>query len=227
MLSCMTTPADLLFHAARFSLERLDWLASDMRRALGLGRLPCLPFLARWQLRQLTRFLAHAEPLLRRLILLMAADLGAPATRPQTDPITRAAPGKAAPKRALFPTPHFRLCEALPGKTPRTPPPKRFRTGPRIRLLDAETQVDLAEYPAEPDDLLPATRQVRRLLALEHALENLPRYVEAMRRLLARTRPVIARALPPAFKRLPVTQAEQATLTELHEAAVRENPDTS
>jgi len=33
--------------------------------------------------------------------------------------------------------------------------------------------------------------------------------------------------LPPAFKRLPVTQAEQATLTELHEAAVRENPDTS
>jgi hypothetical protein len=55
MLSCMTTPADLLFHAARFSLERLDWLASDMRRALGLGRLPCLPFLARWQLRQLTR----------------------------------------------------------------------------------------------------------------------------------------------------------------------------
>ncbi|HBT36501.1 MAG TPA: hypothetical protein DEB52_10885, partial [Hyphomonas sp.] len=146
MLSCMTTPADLLFHAARFSLERLDWLASDMRRALGLGRLPCLPFLARWQLRQLTRFLAHAEPLLRRLILLMAADLGAPATRPQTDPITRAAPGKAAPKRALFPTPHFRLCEALPGKTLRTPPPKRFRTGPRIRLLDAETQVDLAEY---------------------------------------------------------------------------------
>ena len=199
------SPADLLFHAARFSLERLDWLAGDMRRALGLGRLPCLPFLARWQLRQLTRFLAQAEPLLRRLILLMAADLGAPATRPQTDPITRAAPGQ----------------------TPRTPPPKRFRTGPRIRRLDVETPVDLSDYPADPHDILPATRQVRRLLALEDALENLPRYVEAMRRLLAGPRPVIARALPPAFCRLPVTQAEQATLTELHEAAVRENPDTS
>ena len=48
-----------------------------------------------------------------------------------------------------------------------------------------------------------------------------------MRRLLAGPRPVIARALPPAFCRLPVTQAEQATLAELHEAAVRENPDTS
>jgi hypothetical protein len=91
----------------------------------------------------------------------------------------------------------------------------------------ADAPIDLSEYPAEPDDILPATRQVRRLLALEHALENLPRYVEAMRRLLARPRPVIARALPPAFNRLPVTRAEQVTLTELHEAAVRENPDTS
>jgi hypothetical protein len=219
--------ADLLFHAARFSLERLDWLAGDMRRALGLGRLPCLPFLARWQLRQLTRFLAQAEPLLRRLILLMAADLGALAARPQTDPATRAVPGKAAPTRALFPMPHFRLCEALPGKTLRTPPPKRFRTGPRIRLLDAVSPIDLSDYPADPHDILPATRQVRRLLALEHALENLPRYVEAMRRLLAGPRPVIARALPPAFNRLPVTRAQQATLADLHAAAVRDNPDTS
>ncbi|MEP6275361.1 hypothetical protein, partial [Hyphomonas sp.] len=97
----------------------------------------------------------------------------------------------------------------------------------RIRRLDVETPVDLSDYPAGPHDILPATRQVRRLLALEDALENLPRYVEAMRRLLAGPRPVIARALPPAFGRLPVTQAEQATLTELHDAAVRETPDTS
>ena len=48
-----------------------------------------------------------------------------------------------------------------------------------------------------------------------------------MRRLLLGPRPVIARALPPVFGRLPVTQAEQATLTELHDAAVRENPNTS
>lgn len=221
------SPADLLFHAARFSLERLDWLAGDMRRALGLGRLPCLPFLARWQLRQLTRFLAQAEPLLRRLIVLMAADLGALPVRPRGEPAARVAPSQKPPERPLFPQPHFRLCEAAPRQTPRTSPPKRFRTGPRIRRLDVETPVDLSDYPPDPHDILPATRQVRRLLALEDALENLPRYVEAMRRLLAGPRPVIARALPPAFCRLPVTQAEQVTLTELHEAAVRETPDTS
>ncbi|MEP0314459.1 hypothetical protein, partial [Hyphomonas sp.] len=97
------SPADLLFHAARFSLERLDWLAGDMRRALGLGRLPCLPFLARWQLRQLTRFLAQAEPLLRRLIVLMAADLGALPFRPRGEPAARVAPSQKPPNRPLFP----------------------------------------------------------------------------------------------------------------------------
>ena len=128
----------------------------------------------------------------------------------------------------LFPQPHFRLCEgrAAPERPP-APPPKRFRTGPRIRLLDEETPVDLAEYPAQPQDLLPAGRQVRRLLALGHALDHLPRYVEAMRRLMGQAIPILTRVLPPAFSRLPVTRAEETALIELHDVAVRECPDTS
>lgn len=223
----MTTPADLLYHAARFSLQRLDWLAADMRRTLGLGRLPCLPFLPRWQLHRLTRFLAYAEPLLRRLILLMAADLGALPRCRRAGPAIRGRRARTPPRRPLFPQPHFRLSESQPGQARRTPPPKRYRTGPRIRRLDVDMPVDLSEYAAEPHDILPAARPVRRLLALEDALENLPRYVEAMRRRLAGPRPVIARALPPAFRRLPVSRAEQATLAQLHDAAMRENPDTS
>lgn len=225
----MIRAGDFLIHAARFSLDRLDWMVGDMRRRLGLGLLPCLPFLARRELQGLTRFLAYAEPLMRRLIVLLAAELGALQTYPST------AHGTPAPKRAtgpvatprLFPAVHFRLTEAEPGKTRRTPPPKRFRTGPRIRLLDEETPVDLSEYRAEPFDILPAARQVRRFLALEHAMDNLPRYVEAMRRLMGQAIPILTRALPPAFSRLPVTRAEETALIELHDVAVRECPDTS
>lgn len=225
----MIRAGDSLIHAARFSLDRLDWMVGDMRRRLGLGLLPCLPFLARRELQGLTRFLAYAEPLMRRLIVLLAAELGALPTSPSTAHVT------PAPKRAtgpvarprLFPSVRFRLTEAEPGTAKRTPPPKRFRTGPRIRLLDEETPVDLSEYRAEPFDILPAARQVRRFLALEHAMDNLPRYVEAMRRLLGKAQTILACALPPAFSRLPVTRAEEATLIELHAVAVRECPDTS
>ena len=227
ILSRMTRAADPIIHAVRFSLDRLDWLTGDMRRALGLGLLPCLPFLARWQLRQLTQFLAWAEPLLRRLILLMAADLGALPARPSTKKQPAAPPHGRGLTRPLFPRPHFRLSEPAPGETARTPPPKRFRTGPRIRRLDVETPVDLSDYPAGPQDILPAMRQVRRLLALEDALGHLPRYVAAMRRLMARPHQIITRALPPAFRRLPVSQTEHETLVQLHMAALTEIPDTS
>jgi hypothetical protein len=126
MLSCMTTPADLLFHAARFSLERLDWLASDMRRALGLGRLPCLPFLARWQLRQLTRFLAHAEPLLRRLILQTLARW--PPVRRRIPP---PAPRPERPRRnARFSPPRtFASVRPCPAKRPERRRPNAFAPG--------------------------------------------------------------------------------------------------
>lgn len=225
----MIRAGDFLIHAARFSLDRLDWMVGDMRRRLGLGLLPCLPFLARRELQGLTRFLAYAEPLMRRLIVLLAAELGALTTSPSTahvTPVSKRATGPVATPR-LFPSVHFRLTEAEPGKTERTPPPKRFRTGPRIRLLDEETPVDLSEYRAEPFDILPAARQVRRFLALEHAMDNLPRYVEAMRRLLGKAQAILACALPPAFSRLPVTRAEEAALIELHAVAIRECPDTS
>ena len=226
----MTQTANPVVHAVRFSLDRLDWLTGQMGRTLGLGRLPCLPFLARQQLRHLTQFLGWAEPLMRRLILLMAADLGVLPPRPAlpAGPVPGPVPPGRPPARPLFPQPHFRLCEgrAAPERPP-APPPKRFRTGPRIRLLDEETPVDLAEYPAQPQDLLPAGRQVRRLLALGHALDHLPRYVEAMRRLMCGPRPVIARALPRAFCRLPVTQAEHETLALLHRVAAEDCLDTS
>ena len=225
----MIRAGDFLIHAARFSLDRLDWMVGDMRSRLDLGPLPCLPFLARHRLRGLMRFLAYAEPLMRRLIVLLAAELGALPSHPST--VDRAPAPKPTARPAatprLFRAVRFRLTEAEPGTAQRTPPPKRFRTGPRIRLLDEETQVDLSDYPALPEDILPAARQVRRFLALEHAMDHLPRYVEAMRRLMGQATPILTRALPPAFSRLPVTRAEETALIELHDVAVRECLDTS
>ena len=225
----MIRAGDFLIHAARFSLDRLDWMVGDMRRRLGLGLLPCLPFLARRELQGLTRFLAYAEPLMRRLIVLLAAELGALQTYPSTahgTPAPKRAPGPVATPR-LFPAVHFRLTEAESGKTRRTPPPKRFRTGPRIRLLDEETPVDLSEYRAEPFDILPAARRVRRFLGTGTCD--------------GQSAPLCRGDAPPygtghpdphprpatRLSRLPVTRAEEAALIELHDVAVRECPDTS
>ena len=232
----MTDRATPALHAAvRFSWERLDFLVLNMCASLGLGRVRGLPdvrpFLPRWQLATLRRFLAHAEPLLRRLLVLMAAELGAlPAARKPADgpQVATPAAGTAGPgKRPLFPVPRFRLSEPAAPSAPRTPPPTRYRTGPRIRRLDVDTPVDLSDYPALDTDLLPAARHVRRLQALGHVFANFDDYLTAMRRRLAGPARVIARALPPALDRRPLTPGERATARLIHDAAVASCPDTS
>ena len=217
---------DFLVHAGRFTVQWLDHATASFRRALGLTLLPALPFLPRWQLQELTRFLSHAEPVMRRILYLMAAELGALPVRERTSPSApTGAPSPARPAKAprpLFPQPRFRLTEPedRPEAT-RTPPPKRFRTGPRIRRFDVETPVDLSEYPAQPDDLLPSARQVRRLLALEDVFENMSRYVTALRRLIGKAQPILRRALPPAFRHRPLTPQQQQTACDFHAEAAR------
>ena len=224
---------DFLVYAGRFTVQWLDHATAGFRRALGLTLLPALPFLPRWQLQELTRFLAHAEPVMRRILYLMAVELGTLPVRERTSyptaPAATRAPAKP-PKtsRPLFPQPRFRLTE--PEERPqaaRTPPPKRFRTGPRIRRLDVETPVDLSEYPAGPDDILPSARHVRRLLALEDVFENMSRYVTAMRRLIGKAKPLLRQALPPAFRRSPLTPAQQQNACDLHAEATRLAYNTS
>lgn len=223
-------PTPRIHAAIRFTWDRLDYLVLSMCAALGLGMTGAKPFLPRWQLAELRRFLAHAEPLLRRVLALMAASAGplaARVVRPRMfiAPAPKPRPGPA--HRPLFPTPHFRLSEAPLSAAPRTPPPPRYRTGPRIRRLDVDLPVDLSEYPALDTDILPASRLVRRLQALGHVFDNFDHYLDAMRRKLADASPPLRAALPPAFRRGPLSLEAQQTACALHDAALGLCPDTS
>lgn len=105
-------------------------------------------------------------------------------------------PANPSTRRAI---PRFRLIEATKA-TRATSPKARFRTGPRIRFLDEETPIDLRDYPAIPTDILPAGKLVRRLLAVNHALEHAAEHVARMRQIMASASPVPKRAVPPVFK---------------------------
>lgn len=206
------------------------YLVAETQRKLGFVVTHSKPFLSRLAHRDLARLLALLEPALRRVFYLQAAALG---------PLpARAAPGRAGRPRPVAPRrpsgrvrpaqPRFRLTEARHRALPPRPVAARWRTGPNIRFLDRDYPVDLRDYPPREDDLLPATALVRRLAAINHALDNPDTYITGLRRRMAVGRPILAASLPPGFR----ARWLQASLRESAHALQGETrrtgpPDTS
>jgi hypothetical protein len=182
----------------------------QLRERLGLT--PHTPLLPRHAIARLSRFLAQAEPALRRCLYLCAAELGAlPA-------FVRAATG-TGPKRphptaqhvAHATQPAFRLFETRTARPDAEPPCPVFRTGPRIRFLDADHTPDIHEYPKHPDDILSAKRLVRRLMALDHAMDHRDHYIDKIRRSLGDARQLIVKAGKRLFRHGPLTRLQCET----------------
>lgn len=210
------------------------YLASQARRRLGLWPIPVKPFLPRAEQESLKALITFLEAVLRRLFWLEAAGLGALPAGTQPGPVAPAGSGTSrtpaqTPTRAAWPpaAPIFRLREcARPAQA--TPPPRQYRTGPRIRFLDAPHPVDLRDYSAHPADILPCGKLVRRLLAINHALDFPDRYIKKMRQCLGMALPVLRPAMPPVFRSRKLRHLQQESARQLH-AATRNfsAPDTS
>ncbi|KCZ57165.1 hypothetical protein HY29_00115 [Hyphomonas beringensis] len=176
------------------------------------------PLLPRRVIESVSRFLSQAEPALRRCLWLAAAELGALPASVRTSKqsaASRPSTPSDAPKRDSQPL--FRLFETKGAKRPGTVPPTPIRTtGPRIRFLDTDDIPDIHEYPKLPEDILPAKRLVRRLTALDHALDFRQDYIDTIRRHLGTARTMIAKASKRLFHRGPLTrlQGETARLLE-------------
>jgi hypothetical protein len=86
----------------------------------------------------------------------------------------------------------------------------------------------LRDYPASPTDILPAGKLVRRLLAVNHALDHAAEYVARMRQIMASASPVLKRAVPPVFKTRKLRHLQQDSACQLHAATWDFlSPDTS
>ncbi|WP_290497896.1 hypothetical protein [Hyphomonas sp. UBA4494] len=235
----MKSPFPLAVHSlTRFWWDAADYLASAAQKRLGLCPVAAKPFLPRAELEDLAGLVGFLEAILRRLFCLAALELG-PLPRLNAKPqdpdkgakhlssSTISPAAEPASRRPRYRIPRFRLIEATKA-TPATPPRARFRTGPRIRFLDEETPVDLRDYPASPTDILPAGKLVRRLLAVNHALDHAAEYVARMRQIMASASPVLKRAVPPVFKTRKLRHLQQDSACQLHAATWDFlSPDTS
>ena len=70
-------PSRLIRSMVLFSWKQADYVVSDWVRWLGLGLTGCKPFLPRPLRQALAANLAQLEPLVRRLLFLMALEKGA------------------------------------------------------------------------------------------------------------------------------------------------------
>lgn len=189
-----------------------------------LGLTPHTPLLSRHAISNLSRFLAQAEPALRRCLYLCAAELGAlpaPVHAPTGSTPTRS--NHTGQHIARTSQPAFRLFETRVHRPDAKPPRSTFKTGPRIRFLDADDVRDIDVYDKFPSDILPAKRLVRRLMALDHALDHRDLYVDKIRRCLGEVRQLIAKTGKRLFRHGPLTrlQCETAQLIEAETHAVQ------
>ncbi len=168
--------------ATLFSFEQIGYFISQLMEGLALGPTGRLAFLVRPVHLRLTRAINEIEPLLRRVLYLMAYELGAmpapsaPARRAPKPVSTHKAPTSASPVRH----PRFRLSDPA-GRPGNTPPPPPVLKGPRIRFLDEATAHPLSAYPKRPTDMLPAAALIRRLHAVIDVLNRPAHYLTAMR----------------------------------------------
>ena len=217
------TPTPDIRAAVWLVLNVLSVATTGWRTRLGIGPLPCKPFLTRTVRSALARFLSQAEPALRRCLHLAAAELGPLASLPRRPQVQ--AKGKPGPQREtqaapILRTPRFRIFESERTASTAPPPRPQRLTGPSIRRFDVEYVPDLREYPQAPGDILPAAQITRRLVALDHALEHRQHYIDAIRKRLGTAAGMIRKTAPRLFRRGPLTPGQQSAARLLEDEAL-------
>ena len=203
-----SAPLDPFQSLVMVAWRRADYLVHQMVRALGLGLLPCKPFLLRPVRARLAADLARFEALTRRLLVLMVLEKGLPGLKPRAPAVASGKPpvSRVPVKRPVFSTPVFRLAEPMPREAT-TPPPRR-PTGPlRPRILRLDQPLpppEPWEYPPRADDLLPSQPLIGRLVALRDVFADPATHIARMARHLA-----LSRATPTArrYKLAPLPKA--------------------
>ncbi|KDA02460.1 hypothetical protein [Hyphomonas oceanitis] len=229
------TPLDPFQSLVVLAWRRADYLVHQMVRALGLGLLPCKPFLLRPVRARLAADLARFEALTRRLLVLMVLEKGLSNYGVARSPVAarRKQPASAhtsAPKsRRCLTLPAFRLAEST-GRSASTPPPRRLKGGPRPRILRLDQPLpppEPWEYPVLSEDLVPSQPLIRRLVALNQVFVDPATHLARMGRHLlrrARAQPATRRyrlgALPPAARARRVPKDERDALEQLHDEAI-------
>tara|TARA_R110000787_G_scaffold20065_7_gene59687 strand:+ start:13769 stop:14464 length:696 start_codon:yes stop_codon:yes gene_type:complete len=213
-------PTPLISSMVRFAWNQAGYLVEGLYRSFALGLTGCRPFLLRPVRARLAAELARFEPLVRRLLFLMALEQGALPARVQSTPAPKATLDKEqapAPSHYLR-TPRFRIAESPkhPGHT--LPPRRAPTTGPAFRYLDLPLPPPAPfAYPPQPTDLLPSQPLIQRLRALNDVFDNPLFYITAMRRRLGQPQaPAPVRAdTPPAFRSRARSTLERETLSGL------------
>jgi hypothetical protein len=228
------TPLDPFQSLVMLAWRRADYLVHQMVRALGLGLLPCKPFLLRPVRARLAADLARFEALTRRLLVLMVLEKGLSFYGVARSPVAarRKQPTSthtSAPQsRRCLTVPAFRLAEST-GRAASTPPPRRLKGGPRPRILRLDQPLpppEPWEYPVLTEDLVPSQPLIRRLVALNQVFLDPATHLARMGRHLLRaraqpaTRPYKLAALLPAARARRVPKDERESLEQLHDEAV-------
>tara|TARA_R110001606_G_scaffold89922_1_gene201576 strand:- start:738 stop:1460 length:723 start_codon:yes stop_codon:yes gene_type:complete len=228
------TPLDPFQSLVMVAWRRADYLVHQMVRALGLGLLPCKPFLLRPVRARLAADLARFEALTRRLLVLMVLEKGLSfygAARPcgtARGKQPASAHTSAPQSRRCLTVPAFRLAEST-GRAASTPPPRRLKGGPRPRILRLDQPLpppEPWEYPVLAEDLVPSQPLIRRLVALNQVFVDPATHLARMGRHLLRSRagPTAPRyklaALPPAARARRVPKDERDALEQIHDEAV-------
>ena len=217
-------PSRLIRSMILFSWRQADYVVSDWVRWLGLGLTGCKPFLPRPLRQARAANLAQLEPLVRRLLFLMAFERGA-LPLPQRQPHQPAARTPSAPPQPrasqYLRTPRFCIAEP-PVRPGHGQPPRRAAAGgPAIRYLDMPLPPPGPfDYPPRKTDLLPARALVQRLRALMHVFDNPDAYITAMQRRLSEPTPPVRLRLPPGLlnSRL-LSKPERETARQIHAEA--------
>lgn len=222
------TPPIHIHSLVRFWWDAAGYVMQAARQRLDLGLTGLKPFLPRPDRDRLAAMLSFFEPIVRRALYLMAAEMGAlPPTNVNGE--NGNSPKPTCNRSSLSPSraPCFRLREGA-GSHTSAPPPTVWRSGPRIRFLDEPSPVDLREYLLAPDDILPAGHLVRRLAAINHALDNPGLYIKRIRHFLGAQIPIISPKEPPAFRNRRLHHMQQNAARALHaETCLLTAPNTS
>tara|TARA_R110002049_G_scaffold35615_3_gene114777 strand:- start:1 stop:672 length:672 start_codon:yes stop_codon:yes gene_type:complete len=206
-------PSRLIRSMVLFTWDQTAYFVGEWVKALGLGLTGCKPFLLRPARLRLAASLARFEPLVRRILFIMAVGKSAlvpPNPRPR-DPASTppCAPTQQHVRRHLR-TPRFRTGH---GKTPT----RAAVNGPRIRVLDMPLVLpDPFDFPARKTDILPVRALIQRLRALQDVFENPAYSIKAMQRQLAEPAPSIRQQLPPGVKSRSLGAADRDTACQLH-----------
>ena len=217
-------PSQLIRSMVLFSWDQTAYLVSEWVKSLRLGLTGCKPFLPRPERARLAAALARFEPLVRRVLFLMALEKGPLARRraPMPSPAQRTPPDTPAPAATSrdLRTPRFRIAEPPARAGHGKPPSRAAANGPRIRFLDMPLPPPGPfDYPPRDTDLLPARALVQRLRALNDVWDNPAFYIDAMRRRLSHKPAPIRTTLPQGFKSRSLTKHGRDTVCQLHKEA--------